>query len=258
MDHAGIHPDVHGVGDLLVVGRRVAEQFARRRDRTRPRCPRASIRRATSSSSCGVSGCSSPVALCTNSGIGTPQARWRDTHQSGRPATMPSMRCWPQSGTHCTSPMARSACCAQPVLVEADEPLRCRAKDQRRLVAPAMRVAVRRTSPRAAACPLSAEHRDDGVVGLIDVHAGEARRAGDIDAGAIHRIVERQAVRDARREVVLAMAGRRVHRARARIERHVVRRGSPVPRGRRTGAAVADPRARHRGTPRASRHRVAP
>ncbi len=30
-----------------------------------------------------------PVSLCTNTVIGTPQARWRDTTQSGRVSIMP-------------------------------------------------------------------------------------------------------------------------------------------------------------------------
>jgi hypothetical protein len=46
--------------------------------------------------------------------MGTPQVRWREMHQSGRPATMPSMRAWPQSGTHCTSGMVFMASSRRP------------------------------------------------------------------------------------------------------------------------------------------------
>ena len=41
----------------------------------------------------------SPLALCTNTAIGTPQARWRETHQSGRVSIMPRMRFLPAAGT---------------------------------------------------------------------------------------------------------------------------------------------------------------
>src|SRR4029079_7697273 len=36
-------------------------------------------------------------------GIGTPQARWREIHQSGRPETMLRIRSRPHDGTHVTS-----------------------------------------------------------------------------------------------------------------------------------------------------------
>ena len=72
--------------------------------------PPASTRAATASISSCVRGCSSPVSLCTNSGIGTPQVRWREMHQSGRFSIMPVMRCSPQAGVHCTFLMSRSAC----------------------------------------------------------------------------------------------------------------------------------------------------
>ena len=70
--------------------------------------------RATSSISSCVRGCSSPVSLCTNSGIGTPQVRWREMHQSGRLAIMPVMRCSPQAGVQWTCVMSRSACSRSP------------------------------------------------------------------------------------------------------------------------------------------------
>ena len=39
----------------------------------------------------------------TKIGIGTPQARWRDSTQSGLASIMPVMRFWPEAGTHCVS-----------------------------------------------------------------------------------------------------------------------------------------------------------
>ncbi len=51
----------------------------------------------------------SPVSRSTNTGIGTPQARWRLMHQSGRPATMLPMRLRPFSGMNRVSAMASRA-----------------------------------------------------------------------------------------------------------------------------------------------------
>ena len=44
----------------------------------------------------------SPHAVQSTAGIGTPQARWREMHQSGRFATMLCMRSWPHDGIHST------------------------------------------------------------------------------------------------------------------------------------------------------------
>ena len=117
-----------------------------------------------------------PVCLCTNSASGTPQVRWREMHQSGRLAIMVVMRCSPQAGVQCTCVMSSQRMRAQPRLVHADEPLRRGAKDQRRLVAPAMRVAVPQrllSQQRAAAL----EFLHDHCVGLIDPQPGHQRRA---------------------------------------------------------------------------------
>ncbi len=97
---------------------------------------------ATSSINSAVLGCSSPLTLSTNSGIGTPQVRWRETHQSGRLAIMLLMRCSPQTGIQSTCEIASSARFAQPRLIHADEPLRRGAEYHRGLVAPAMRIGV--------------------------------------------------------------------------------------------------------------------
>ena len=50
-----------------------------------------------------------PVSLCTNTVIGTPQARWREITQSGRDSIMPRRRFWPDAGTNSVSAMAFSA-----------------------------------------------------------------------------------------------------------------------------------------------------
>ena len=49
------------------------------------------------------------MSLCTNTVIGTPQARWRETTQSGRVSTMPVMRFSPCGGTQRVSEIAFSA-----------------------------------------------------------------------------------------------------------------------------------------------------
>ena len=49
------------------------------------------------------------VPFFTNTAIGTPQARWRDTTQSGRFSIMPAMRFSPVGGTHFTVLIAVSA-----------------------------------------------------------------------------------------------------------------------------------------------------
>ena len=54
-------------------------------------------------------GITSPVSLWRNTVIGTPQARWRDTTQSGRVSIMPVMRFSPCGGTQRVSSIAFSA-----------------------------------------------------------------------------------------------------------------------------------------------------
>ena len=51
----------------------------------------------------------SPVRLSTNTAIGTPQARWRLMHQSGRALTMPPSRLRPWSGTNFVASIAAIA-----------------------------------------------------------------------------------------------------------------------------------------------------
>ena len=60
---------------------------------------RASLRISTEPSSCSR----------TNTVIGTPQARWRETTQSGRLSTMPVMRFSPCGGTQRVTVIAASA-----------------------------------------------------------------------------------------------------------------------------------------------------
>ena len=114
MGRAGIEPDVENVVDLAASPRwRARRGSARaRRPRTRRRRPRCSkavgdagVRRA---SSLRISAEPSPFSR-TNTAIGTPQARWRETTQSGRPSIMPVMRFSPCGGTQRVALMASSA-----------------------------------------------------------------------------------------------------------------------------------------------------
>ena len=51
----------------------------------------------------------SPQTAHSNTGIGTPHARWRLMHQSGRSPTMPPMRLIDQPGIHSTRSISRIA-----------------------------------------------------------------------------------------------------------------------------------------------------
>ena len=71
--------------------------------------PSASTRSATCCISSTERGWISPVWRWVNSAIGTPQVRWREMVQSGRPSTMLWMRALPQVGNQPTVSMAASA-----------------------------------------------------------------------------------------------------------------------------------------------------
>ena len=70
--------------------------------------------------------------------------------------------------------------------------------------------------------PRDFELLDEHVVGLVHLEARDERRALAEAAVAHHRVVHRQAVFLADDEVFLAMRGRGVHGAGARLERHVI------------------------------------
>ena len=70
-------------------------------------------------------GITSPVSLCWNTVMGTPQARWREITQSGRASIMPRRRFWPEAGTNSVSAMACSAVSRRvwlPRIARADSP----------------------------------------------------------------------------------------------------------------------------------------
>ncbi len=126
-------------------------------------------------SSCRISTLPSPLSLM-NTAIGTPQARWRETTQSGRPAIMPVMRFSPCGGTQRVSLMAVERAMAQRVavlrlaalvgdrLVHGDEPLRRVAEDHRLLRAPRMRILMLQPSARDDHARF--QRLDHGLVGV--------------------------------------------------------------------------------------------
>ena len=112
--------------------------------------------------------------------MGTPQARWRETTQSGRVSIMPVMRFSPCGGTQRVSPIAFSARSLSVLLregsrdgqrgrlVHGDEPLRRGAEDHRLLRAPGMRIVVfvaRAGDQRAGL----RQRRDHGEVGVAEL-----------------------------------------------------------------------------------------
>ena len=103
--------------------------------------------------------------------------------------------------------------------VHADEPLRRRPVDHRRLVAPAMRVAVADGLGGQQAAGI-AQRVDDQRHRLPDIEAAKQRKVGRVTAVTLHRVqdvVGAQAVRPARVEVFHAVSRRAVHQAGAVI-----------------------------------------
>src|SRR5713226_3178427 len=73
-----------------------------------PSCSKASAMRLLTASSCRISAVPSLFSR-TNTAIGTPQARWLESTQSGLLSIMPVMLFWPDGGTHWVTEIALSA-----------------------------------------------------------------------------------------------------------------------------------------------------
>ena len=106
---------------------------------------------------------------------------------------------------------------AQARLLHADEPLRRRAKNDRRLVTPAVRIGmmVRLILEQAA---VVVQHLDHMGVGVEHLLAGKQRGRWQESAVAAHRVVDFQSVAPADDVVIQAMPGRGMHGAGAGIE----------------------------------------
>src|SRR6202041_1815703 len=110
---------------------------------------------------------------------------------------------------------------AQLLGLHADEPLRGRAKYERRLMAPAMRIAVL-VGLMPEEPTLLLEHRDDVRVCIPNQLAGEERRTA-LEATVIaHGIIDRQSVALCDHPVIEPMCGRGVHDAGTDFERDML------------------------------------
>ncbi len=109
MGRAGIEPDVEDVFDLLegvrVVSSPRKSDGARVNQASAPSLRKISRMRASTSASFSTS----PVFFSTKMASGTPQARWRDSTQSGRDSTIAPMRLAPCGGYQSVWAMALTA-----------------------------------------------------------------------------------------------------------------------------------------------------
>ena len=132
------------------------------------------------------------VPFFTKTAIGTPQARWRETTQSGRFSIMPVMRFSPDLRHPLDGLDAMERALTQGValvverLVHGDEPLRRVAEDQRPLRAPGMRILVLQAPARDERADFD-ELPDHRLVGarilalvVIDALAREERHVGEV------------------------------------------------------------------------------
>ncbi len=163
----------------------------------------------------------SPHTAHSNTGIGTPQARWRLMHQSGRSPTMPPMRLIDQPGNPLDAVDLAHRGLAQVRRLHRDEPLVGRAEDDRLLAAPAVRIAVRDLGGGHKRAALAQPLDDDGIR-VVDRQPLERAAAAIEHAVVVDRHRHRQVELHADQVVVLAVTGRRVDRAGAGREFDVV------------------------------------
>ncbi len=230
---AGIEPDVERVGELAIARRR-RRRSPRSSPRTTPRCRllRPSPRRARAAPACRDAARRSRGRRRT--AAARPTAAAATASSPAGCAIIPYSRALPHAGKNCVASMPRSAVVAQRLrrlraaiaghVVHAGEPLRRRAVDDRRLVPPAMHVAVRellRVEQRAGFAQLV----DDPRIRVPDPQAAEERQVVGEAAVALHGVqdvVVLHAVAAARQEVVDAVRRRAVDDAGALLERHVL------------------------------------
>ena len=218
MRAAGVEPDVHDVGDFLVALGFGAQQLAASRS-NQASMPRCSTSFATLLEQLRRARMQLAVRVCDEQ---------RDRHAPGALARdAPVGPALDHAVDALLAPVGRplhladlsSASRAQACLVHADEPLRRGAEDDRRLVAPAMRIAVTEWLMLEQHATL-AEHIDDVLVRLEHLFTGEESVPGRKRPS--RRPDCRVAiVLDTDDKVLLTVARRRVHGARAGIERDV-------------------------------------
>jgi uncharacterized protein YbaA (DUF1428 family) len=157
-----------------------------------------------------------PVALARDAPVGTVGDHRAGAPAPGREELVSSTASAPSRAASRRLRRRASAC------IHADEPLRRGAEDDRRLVAPAVRVAVRIFS----ACLSSGPWRSVRRPSCWHPRSSGRRRCGVYSARTCRRpptgLCHRQAVASGRHVVVHAVRGRGVHQAGTGLQRDVV------------------------------------
>ncbi len=221
MGHARIEPDVEDVGDLLVIGHFGAQQFG-------------GIQRIPHVDALGFDAVGDLLHQLHRTRVdlaGLAMGEQCDRHAPGALARDGPVRTTVDHALDARLAPGREPAdgvdggqriVAQVGLVHRDEPLRSGAEHHRRLVAPAVRVAVADRVERQQRAVV-AQHADDGLLRLPQVLAGQHHVTGrrgrfQVHATAVDRghlagvVLVQQAVLLADHEVFLAMAGGGVHR----------------------------------------------
>ena len=151
--------------------------------------------------------------------MGTPQARCREMHQSGRVVNMPVIRSRPHSGIQRTASASATAVARRPSIAmnHCGVARKMTGEWQRQQCGYVCWMVVRNHSrPRSASVA--------STTGLASKTFNAAHHADVRVEAAVHadRRVDVEAVLRAGDEVVRAVARRRVHRAGALVERHVL------------------------------------
>ena len=229
--HAGVEPDIEDVGDLVVVLRLVAQQFGG--------VQRVPDIDAALLHAVGDRAHQLDAARMRLAGLAVHEQR--DRHAPGTLARDGPVRpAIDHAGDAGFAPLREPADLldrfqrigAQVGLLHRDEPLRRGAERDRRLVAPAVRIAVLHLAEGEQHAALL-QHVDDDVVGLPDMQSGQlhamrGRCGRQVDAAAIDRVelgggvLVQQAVLLADHVVFLAVAGGGVHGAGTVFGRHVI------------------------------------
>ena len=196
-----------------------------------------------------------PVSRCTKNAIGVPHCRWRDSVQSGRLAIIECRRDLPHVRKEARRVDGGERRLAQGGTalgrygaIHAGEPLRRRAIDDRRLVPPAMHVAVRELACARNSAPASRSVSTTFGIRVPDRQPGEqrfARRVGAVAGDRVDDVVVRPARSPCTRQEVLdAVRGRRVDDAGPRARASRSRRDRSASGADRTGARTPRGRAR--------------
>ena len=160
--------------------------------------------------------------------IGTPQKRWRETHQSGRLSIISYMRSSPHDGIHFTAGNLRERFAgAQRLLpvvlgwLHADEPLLGGAEDHRVVAAPAVRIGVLVVVVAEQRAAIREKLHDDRV-GAENIFAFVFRQTFEVHAAIVEGRISFETVFLSGVEVVGAVSRRGVDDAATLVERDVL------------------------------------